>query len=118
MKKPDKREKFVLFIDENTREAFEKLQSGKYEDIQLYGFIDRAIDDLKANPFVGINLPKRLWPKEYVQKYRINNLWKYDLPNGWRLLYTVKGTEVEIIAVILEWMEHKEYDRKFHYKGK
>jgi hypothetical protein len=35
-----------------------------------------------------------------VQKYCINNLRKYDLPNGWRLLYTIKGNEIEITDVI------------------
>lgn len=114
--KEDKRIKRVVFIDEPTRNAFDKLKEGKFEDRTLYGFIDRAIDDLKKNPFVGIKIPRRLWPKEYVQKYDINNLWKYDLPNAWRLLYMVKGDSIKIVAVILEWMDHKKYDRKFGYK--
>ncbi len=114
--KKDARIKYVSFIEETTRKSFDKLKSGKFEDKTLYEFIDRAIDDLKENPFVGIKLPKKLWPKEYVQKYAINNLWKYDLPNAWRLLYTIKGNSVKIVAVILEWMDHKKYDRKFGYK--
>lgn len=114
--KEDKRIKQVTFIEESTRNAFGKLESGKFEDRELFNFINRAIDDLKKNPFVGIKLPRKLWPKEYVQRYGINNLWKYDLPNGWRLLYTIKGDAVQIVSVILEWMKHKEYDRKFGYK--
>jgi hypothetical protein len=51
-----------------------------------------------------------------VTKYRIKNLWKYDLPNGWRLLYTITAdNEVEIISAILEWFDHKNYERKFKY---
>ncbi|MBI5553186.1 MAG: hypothetical protein HY917_00415 [Candidatus Diapherotrites archaeon] len=106
----------MLFLDDATRAAFDKLQSGKYEDRQLYDFIQRASVDLKTNPFVGIKIPHKQWPKEYVQKYRANNLWKYDLPNGWRLIYTVKGNEVQVLTVILEWVEHKDYERKFGYK--
>lgn len=65
---------------------------------------------------IGIQIPKRLFPKEYVIKYKINNLWKYDLPDGWRLIYTLNPlNQVEILSVILEWFNHKEYERRFHY---
>ena len=76
----------------------------------------RAIGDLKENAFSGIQIPKRLFPKEYVQKYGITNLWKYDLPRGWRLLYTVTSdNEVELISAILEWFDHKNYEKRFKY---
>ena len=87
----DERQKFVAFADDSVKKAFEKLKEGKFEDQEIYGLIDRAMDDLKQNPFVGIHIPRRLWPKLYVQKYGINNLRKYYLPNGWRLTYTIKG---------------------------
>ena len=53
--------------------------------------------------------------KKYVLDYKIDNLWKYDLPNSWRLIYTIRLDEVEIISVVLEWFNHKEYDRRFGY---
>jgi hypothetical protein len=81
----------------------------------LYDFIDRAKDDLKKNPMCGFKIPKHLWPKEYIKKFEITNLWKYDLPNGWRLIYTIQTNEVMILNVILEWFDHKEYERKFKY---
>ena len=111
------RNKSVVFVDDKIKNAFDKLKQGKYEDFQLYLLIDRALDDLKLNPLIGIHIPKKQWPKEYIQKFGINNLWKYDLPNGWRLIYTLKGNEVEIVAIILEWFSHKNYERKFNYKG-
>lgn len=114
--KADNRKVFVIFADEKTKEAYDNLKAGKFEDRELYKFIGRALDDLKKNPRVGIPLPKHLIPKEYVQKYKVNNLYKYDLPNGWRLIYTLKGSEVEILSVILEWFDHKNYDRRFGYK--
>lgn len=106
----------VAFIDASLKAAFEELGKGKYEEQQLAVFLNRAIEDLKQNYLCGIRVPSNLWPKEYVKKYGINNLRKYDLPNGWRLLYTIRGNEIEIISVILEWIVHKEYDRKFKYK--
>jgi len=51
-----------------------------------------------------------------IKKYRIRNLWKYDLPDGWRLLYSITTpTKVEILSIIIEWFNHKEYERKFKY---
>ena len=105
----------VGFIDRKIKKAFEKLKNGKTEDRELYKFLNRAIDDLKRDPACGISIPKKLIPKEYVKKYHVDNLWKYNLPNAWRLLYTIKGNEVVIVSVILEWLPHKEYERRFKY---
>jgi len=81
-----KREISIAFISKKLKEEFESLKNSKFEDKQLYKFIDRAIDDIKSNPTCSTKIPKRLWPKTYIQKYGITNLWKYDLPNAWRLL--------------------------------
>ena len=105
----------VAFVTQKLKEQFHHLHDGKFEDKQLYTFITRALDDLKQNSMCGIKIPKQLWPKEYIQKYRITNLWKYDLPNAWRLIYTIESDEVKIVSIILEWFDHKEYERRFHY---
>jgi len=34
------------------------------------------------------------------------------------MLYTIRGNELEIISVIIEWFSHKEYGRKFRYRKK
>ena len=48
-------------------------------------------------------------------KYEIDNLWKYDLPNGWRLIYAVQKNEIIVISIVIEWLNHKDYERKFKY---
>ena len=106
---------YVTFGDKKIENEFEILKEGKFEDKQLYNFINRAIKDLKANPITGIKISKKLWPNEYIKKYSITNLWKYDLPNGWRLIYTIQTNEVMILNVILEWFDHKGYEKKFKY---
>lgn len=106
---------YVTFGNKKIEKEFEELKEGKFEDKQLYDFIDRARKDLKTNPLCGTKLPKSLWPKEYIKKFEITNLWKYDLPNGWRLIYTIQTNEVMILNVILEWFDHKEYERRFKY---
>jgi Txe/YoeB family toxin of Txe-Axe toxin-antitoxin module len=105
----------VGFADEKIKHAFMELKQGKGAEPHLYEFLDRAFGDLKKDPFSGIKIPKMLWPKEYVRKYDIDNLWKYDLPNGWRLIYTVQANQVTIMAVVLEWFDHKNYERRFGY---
>ncbi len=105
----------MTFGEKKVEQEFEVLKEGKFQDRQLYDFIDRAIKDLKNNPTCGIKLPNRLWPKNYIDKYDIHNLWKYNLPNAWRLIYTIKEDDVMILSVILEWFNHKAYERRFGY---
>ena len=111
----DERIKQVAFINENLKKAYSELNESRFEEKKLYEFISRAITDLKENPFCGIKIPKRLWPKEYISKFDITNLWKYNLPDAWRLLYTLSGDNIKIVSIILEWMNHKDYERKFKY---
>lgn len=105
----------VAFISRETEEAFEKLKQGKYEEKQLYEYIERARDDLRKNPQAGIRVPNHLVPKFYIKKYGADSIWKYNLPNAWRLVYTIRGNEVMIVSIILEWLDHKEYERRFKY---
>lgn len=102
----------VVFISEKLEKTFDSIPESEL----LKKNIKKAIENLKENALAGIRIPKRLFPNEYIIKYNITNLWKYDLPDGWRLIYTlVSPNKVEILSVILEWFNHKDYERKFHY---
>lgn len=105
----------VIFVDKKLEAEFEDLRKGKFQDKELRRFIERAISDLKKSSTCGTKIEKRLWPKKYVKEYQITNLWKYDLPNGWRLIYMVHADDVMILNVILEWFDHKDYERRFRY---
>jgi len=105
----------VAFVDDKIKSIYDKLLVGTSEERELHKFISRAISDLKLNPFIGIKIPAKLWPKGYSTKHNINSLYKYDLPNGWRLIYTVKGSQLEILSIIIEWFDHKGYERRFKY---
>jgi len=111
----DKMECKIQFANENLQKAYNKLGEGKFEEKQLKGFIERAFEDICKNPFCGIQIPKRLIPKEYIKKFSIRNVWKYNLPGAWRLLYSLEGNQLIIITIVLEWLDHKEYERRFHY---
>lgn len=101
----------IQFADKNVKKAFENIN-----DQKLKQFIGRALEDIENDPFCGIQIPKKLIPKEYIKKYKVKNLWKYDLPRAWRLIYSIEGGTLKIVTIVLEWMNHKEYEKRFKYK--
>ena len=111
MKLPSK----VRFTDKKTQKAFEELLKAHSDEKKIYNWLIRAFKDIEENAFCGIQIPKRLIPKNYSQKYNIKNLWKYNLPDAWRLLYSIENQEILVVSIILEWMDHKTYERTFNY---
>jgi Txe/YoeB family toxin of Txe-Axe toxin-antitoxin module len=105
----------IKFADERVKESLKALKKSTTEDQKLYKWINQALDDLEENAFYGLQIPKKLIPKIYIKKYKIDNLWKYDLPRGWRLIYSVANNEVCVLSIILEWFSHKDYERRFKY---
>ncbi|MEK6848140.1 MAG: hypothetical protein AABX65_00725 [Nanoarchaeota archaeon] len=105
----------IRFADEKLQEEFEKLKTGNSEEQEIVKFIERAFLDIENNAFCGIQIPKKLIPAEYFKKYNITNLWKYNLPNAWRLIYSIENQQICVVSIILEWMNHKEYERRFDY---
>lgn len=111
MKLPSK----IQFADEKTKKAFLELENAKGDEKQLYEFLERAFNDIEENAFCGIQIPKKQIPKDYVKKYGVKNLWKYNLPNAWRLIYSIESNQILVISIVLEWMDHKNYERTFNY---
>ena len=110
--------KKVRFVDKKLFESYWDLKRGRSEEQVLGKDLDFAIERLKVNPFCGVKISRKLWPKKYVSEYGITNLWKYDLPKGWRLVYTIAGDRIEIISILLEWFDHKNYEKRFGYHVK
>src|SRR3989344_4301779 len=92
----------------------QQIKEGKEnsDEMQLLRSIKQKVDFIKANPFYGDNIPKKLIPKDY----NVQNLWRVELTNFWRMLYTIKGDEIEIICFVLDILDHKRYDKIFGYK--
>lgn len=101
----------VIFGDEKLEKEFKKI-----DDFELKKHLEIAFINLKENAFCGIQIPKNLIPKEYIKRYGLlTNLWKYNLPDAWRLVYTIKNNNITVLSVLLEWMDHKTYERRFKY---
>lgn len=73
----------------------------------------KAIKEIKENPFSGRIVKKKLIPKKFII---YKNLMIYNLPSAWRMLYTVSAEgEVDILSIILDWMNHKDYEDVFGF---
>ena len=105
----------VRFADEKIKEAFYKLEHGDDSEKELFKSINQSFDKIEENAFCGIRIPKDLIPNEYAKKYGVHNLWKYNLPKGWRLIYSIVAEKIIVVSLILEWFDHKEYERRFKY---
>lgn len=73
---------------------------------------------IKSNFQYGDAVSKKLIPKEYIKKYGIDNLFRVELPNFWRMMYTLRegDSQIEIISFVLEICNHKTYNKRFGYK--
>ena len=115
-----------VIITGNAKEEFDDLNKVIGEEIKkgitssdhqtLLNSIKQKIEILGDNPEYGIHIPKDRIPKEYIKDYDVNNLWKVNLSGAWRMVYTIRGSEVEIISLILDLMNHRAYEKKFKYK--
>lgn len=105
----------VNVADESILKKLKKLNGSTSENKLLQENLDYAFDRLLNDPFCGIHIPKKLIPSAYSKRYHLKNLWKYDLPGGWRLLYFIINDKDETIVVIIDWMPYKEYERLFNY---
>ena len=87
-------------------------------DRSILNAINKKVELIKANIHYGEPIAKRLIPEEYKTKYEATNLFRVELPSFWRMLYTLTDGEsqIEIVAFVLDVLDHKDYDKKFGYK--
>ena len=99
---------------------------GSEEFTAFYGSLDKnseeykritvCIDAIKGNRQVGEKVQKDKFPKYYVRKYRITNLYRMEIGDC-RLSYTLIADGLKKVACILEYFPtHKEYSKRFGYK--
>jgi len=87
------------------------LRDGSY----LLKIVNTGLDVLKGNMFAGERIEREKFPKYYVQKYGLNNLYKFNLDTRTRLIYTLVADESGVAVVVLEIMDHKKYEGRFGY---
>jgi hypothetical protein len=82
--------------------------------------VKKKVELIKVNPHYGEPISKKLIPKKYIDEYGVTILFWVKLPNFWRMIYTLTSGEtvVEIIAFVVDILDHKEYDKVFGYSKK
>ena len=89
-----------VFIKGQARESYISLKTRTDKEAQgLLNSINWVTEILKHNPQHGNPIPKRLIPKSLL-KEGIQNLYRIELSNYWRMLYTIEGTKIEILILL------------------
>jgi len=102
---------FDRYCEELDRQAMD----GNGEEKYLVKIIGNGIAKLRFDFKYGDHIPRNRIPREYFDKYQVNNLWKLNLDSNWRLVYTMRGTKEDVMSLLIEVLDHKAHDRKFGY---
>ena len=105
-----------ILLKDQAKEAYLELKKRNDKDSRtLLNSIERIFDILKTNPQFGDPIKKDLIPPEFI-KSGIKNVYRIELSNYWRMLYTLEGSKIEILVFILKIFDHKDYNKLFGYK--
>jgi|SRR3989344_5027446 len=105
-----------VLLKDQAKEAYFKLKKRNDKDSKtLLNSIERIFDVLKKNPQFGDPIRKELIPGEFI-KQKIKNIYRLELSNYWRMIYTLEGNKIEILVFVLKIFDHKEYNKLFGYK--
>ena len=111
-----------VILSPEAEEAYKQLNAVAADskiERSILNAIDKKKELIEANMHYGEPIAKDKIPDEYKVKYGVTNLFWVELSNFWRMLYTLTNneTEVEIIAFVLDIMDHERYNKKFGYKS-
>ena len=105
-----------ILLKGQAKESFLTLKKRDDKEAQsLIKSIERLFDILKENPQYGDPIRKELIPVHF-RKLGIQNLYRAELSNFWRMLYTIEGNKIEIFCFILSIVDHPAYDKLFGYR--
>ena len=94
---------------------FSAYYSGLKKNSEVYKRIKVCIDTVKENWQVGDKVGRDKFPKYYVEKYEITNLYRLEVGDC-RLAYTMIADGCRLVACIIEYFEsHKQYSERFGY---
>ena len=105
-----------IFLKGQAKDGYLELKKRNDKESQsILNSIERVKGILKDNPQFGDPVAKKLIPKSLTD-LGIQNLYRVELSNYWRMLYTIEGTQIEIYCFVLSIVDHKVYDKIFGYK--
>jgi len=105
-----------VWLKGQAKESFIDLKKrSDKESVSILNSVDRTIELLKNNPQFGDPIRKELIP-DVFKKMGIKNLYRVELSNFWRMLYTLEGNRIEVLVFILTISDHPFYDKLMGYK--
>lgn len=105
-----------VFLKAQAKKSYIEFKESKdKESKSVFNSVERVKEVLKENPQYGDPIKKELIPKEFYE-FGIRNLYRVELSNYWRMLYTLEGNEDVIFVFILKIINHDEYNKLFGYK--
>lgn len=110
---PERKPAPQVFVSPELFDLLKHLES----DHKFAKWVNEMKDALLFNMLSGDSIQKRRIPKYYRERYGVNNLFRYEHPEGYRSCYTLVNIEgVGVCPIILDLLSHPEYDRIFGYK--
>ena len=113
-----------VILKDQAKQEFERLNkiAGKQqakgiansEEAQLLKSIKQKVELLKINPVYGDEIPRNLIPKTLD----VSNLFRIELTGYWRMLYSLEGDKIEVVAFVLYLIDHPTYNKLFGYRKK
>ena len=97
-----------VFLSKELHSQLERLKP----DHKFVKWIQNMADALEENKFAGELIRKSQIPRVYIEQFKVNNLYRYGHPEGYRSCYTILNE----CPHILDLMSHAEYDKVFRYK--
>jgi CTP synthase (UTP-ammonia lyase) len=97
-----------VFVSEDLAKLLEKVGSRS----KFSKWIGDMKEVLRENMYAGELVRKGQIPKRHIDRYAVNNLYRYSHPEGFRSCYTI----VNGCPYILDVMSHSEYDKVFGYR--
>ena len=110
-----------VVLSHDAREVYNYLNKNSISknERMILKSVHQKVELIKMNPHYGDPIAKNLILKEYLIKFGITNLFRVELPNFWRMLYSLTGNgDIEIVAFVLDIIDHKVYNKKFGYSSR
>ncbi len=105
-----------ILLKGQAKDSYIKLKKREdKESKSILKSVERVTNILKENPQFGDPIKKMLIPDE-LKKVGIQNIYRVELSNYWRMLYTLEGNEISIFLFVLKIFNHKEYNKFLGYK--
>ena len=107
----------VLVHQDDFLPTYNQLKADKQKNKARIGAIENVKLQLEnSNLPLGVHHKRDTIPKYYITKYNVQSLYHFDMPDGHRLMYTIRkflseGKE----ALFLELLSHDEYNKRFGY---